>query len=68
MKKKVRLLFEPEDFISLNKVEYKKLNYNKKLDSSVSVDEIKKKIADYVEVVDEKDCFMIYYEVKRGSS
>lgn len=66
LKKKVKLMFNPGPFAFLGKVDYKKVEYEKQLEGNVSVDEIKKVLYDYVEVVDSKECFMIYYDVVRG--
>jgi len=47
-----------------DKIEFISVEYDNKLKPKLSVEHITKKISDYTDIIDSKECFIVFYEIK----
>ncbi len=57
------LISHPQDYSYNENIKYESIEFNEKEDKVVSVDDVKKKLNQFLDIVDVKDCFVIRYEV-----
>lgn len=53
-----------EEYRTFEKVEFKRVIFNKKLDPKVKIETIKKKLELFVDIVDYKECYVVYHYAK----
>ncbi|MBC8444283.1 ATP-binding protein [Candidatus Woesearchaeota archaeon] len=47
-----------------SKINFSQLNYSKKLNGRISLDNLKTKLSKFVNVMDQRECFIVKYEIK----
>jgi hypothetical protein len=53
---------------SYAKINFESTNYSKKIDSKISLDNLKKKLSKFTEVIDQRKCYIVQYRVKYENS
>ncbi|PIO07987.1 hypothetical protein COT47_01280, partial [Candidatus Woesearchaeota archaeon CG08_land_8_20_14_0_20_43_7] len=58
------LVKKPDKFASFSKINYTSISYDKKLEPTLLIEEVKNRLNRFVNVKDHKECFIVYYDVK----
>ncbi len=57
------LISHPHDYSYNEEIKYESVDFNEKEEKIKSVEEIKKKLNQFVDIVEDKDCFIVKYEI-----
>ncbi len=60
----LRLISHPQDYSCFEQVVYEGIEYDLKFDSAISIEEIKRKLDTFIDVIDSKECFIVDYKVE----
>lgn len=53
-----------QDYETYEKIEFKRIKYDKKLEPKVKIENIKKRLSLIVDIIDHKECFVVYHYAK----
>jgi len=57
----LRLISHTNDYAFFGKIDYEKINFDEKIEKNVDLEEVKKKIAMFTDVIEAKDCYIVKY-------
>ena len=57
------LISHPQDYAYNEEIKYESIEFNEKEEAVASIDNVKQKLNQFVDIVDVKDCFIVKYEI-----